>query len=65
MQELNIVSLASELSSETVKKGLRGATYDPLHETVFAVLQRDVGDRGSILIGVPDSSAKSEYHASS
>jgi hypothetical protein len=63
MQELSIVSLASELSSETVKKDLRGATYDPLNETVFAVLQRKIGEKGSVLYGVPEKSAKEEQEA--
>ena len=65
MQELSIVSLTSELSSETVTKELRGATYDPLNETVFAVFQRNIGEKGSTLYAVPEKSTSEEHFASS
>lgn len=52
--------MTSDLLSETVKKDLRGAAFDPLNEALFAVARRGSGDRSSALLKMPGGSAIEE-----
>eukprot|EP00347_Sterkiella_histriomuscorum_P017580 403348792 len=67
MQQLTSVSLTSELQSETVQKGVRGATYDPLTETLFAASEQGKqSDRAtSIIISISDKPQSEEAKHSS